>query len=170
MRIAKIIPVIALFVIGFVMQADAQKVGHLNASKLLNAMPEMKSANTQLEAYSKQKEKSLKTKATAVESFYVQTMQDIQAGKLSPVQQQQKESELQRQQQDLAKAQQEAQSAIAKKQSDLYQPVINKVNEAIKAVGERNGFDYIFDSSMGALIHTKSGEDVYNLVKAELGI
>ncbi len=170
MKISKIFPLVLIMVLCMASQTIAQKVGHLNAAILLSEFPEMKSANSQLEAFKKQKSKEIETKAKEIETFYINTMKAAQEGKLSPVQQQQKEAELQQKQASLQKAEASAQEAVLKKQNDLYNPIVEKVNGAIKKVGESNGYDYIFDSSIGAVIHFKSADDVTALVKKELGM
>lgn len=51
-------------------------------------------------------------------------------------------------------------------------PVIEKINKAIQAVGEKNGFTYIFDLSAGNILFHSTTQcvDCLPLVKAELGI
>ncbi len=166
----RIIPIVLLMVVGMAQTTLAQKIGHLNSDLLLTEMPAMKSANKQLETYSELKNKEISQKIEGLNKFYAETMQKNQNGELSPVQQQQKEAELQKKQADLQKAQAAAQEAIVKKQSELYQPVIDKVNAAIKAVGEENGYSYIFNTNAGAVIHFKDADDVTALVKRKLGL
>ena len=57
----------------------------------------------------------------------------------------------------------------AKRQEKL-QPVIDKVNNAIKMVATDNQFTYIFDSSAGILLYAQESMDVTSLVKSKLGI
>lgn len=170
MKKLRFIPLVVLLLIGTVQSSIAQKVGHMNSDLLLSQMPAMKSANSQLEAFSKQKEKEIAGKLDKLDSFYAETMQAAQAGKLSPVEQNQKEAELQRKQADLQKAQQAAQLAIAKKQEELLQPIIDRVDKAIKEVGEEKGYDYIFNTNAGHIIHAKDADDVTALVKKKLGM
>ncbi len=170
MKIFKLIPLVLLLVVGTLSETIAQKVGHLNANELLVNYPAMKSANSQLEAFKEQKGKQLETKAKDLETFYIATMKEAQSGTLSPIQQQQKEAELQKRQQELQKLEASAQQEIGAKQAELYEPIIEKVNAAIKKVGEDNGYDYIFDSSIGAILHFNSSDDLSALVKKELGL
>ncbi len=168
MKILKLIPIILLLVINTANESFAQKVGHLNAEELLISLPEMKAANSQLETFRKQKLEAGKTKAVEIEKFYFETTKEIQEGTLSPMQQQQKELDLQRKQQELQKFEADAQAAIMKKQQELYQPIIDKVNGAIKKVAESNNYDYIFDTSKGIVIHFKDSDDVTELVRKAL--
>ncbi len=170
MKYTKLIILSLCLVFALVSQTFAQKIGHLNAGELLANFSEMKAANSQLEAFKAQKTKMIEGKAKQMETFYMETMQQMQEGKLSPIQQQQKESDLQKRQQELQKLEGSIQQEFAQKQSQLFQPIIDKVNDAIKRVGEKNGYDYIFDTSAGAMLHINKTDDVTSQVKQELGI
>jgi len=170
MKIFKLVTVVLFLVVATAQTSLAQKIGHLNSDLLLSQMPQMKSANSQLEAFSKQKEKEIQAKNDAISKFYMETMQASQKGELSPKQQQEKEATLQKKQADLQKAQQSAQQQVIDKQSTLYQPIIDKVDNAIKSVAEEKGYDYIFNTNAGAVIHFNESDDVTNLVKAKLGM
>ena len=170
MKYTKLIVLTLSLVFALASQSFAQKIGHLNAGELLTNFAEMKAANSQLEAFKAQKTKVIEMKAKEMEAFYMETMSQMQAGNLSPIQQQQKETDLQKKQQELQKLEGSAQQEFSQKQSELFQPIIEKVNSAIKRVGEKNGYDYIFDSSVGAMLHTNKSDDVTTQVKQELGL
>lgn len=170
MKTLKLIPIVLFLLVATIQTTLAQKVGHMNSDLLLSELPEIKAAAKQLETYSVQKEKEITDKAAALEKFYVETMTAAQKGELSPIQQQQKETELQQKQAALDKAQKTAQAEILKRQETLYQPVLDKVDAAIKAVGEENGYDYIFNTNGGSIIHAGDSDDVTALVKRKLGI
>ncbi len=169
MKMIRLIPIL-LLVLGMTTTTMAQKVGHIDSNALLTQLPEMKSANSTLETFRTQKLKEAETRMKKIQEFYVANMQKIQEGTLSPVEQQQKETELQRQQAEFKKYEADIQQQIMSKQEQLYQPILDKVNAAIKRVGEQNGFDYIMDSSFGALVYMEDKHDVTELVKKELGI
>jgi outer membrane protein len=61
---------------------------------------------------------------------------------------------------------------LQEKQAELFQPIMAKVDKAIKDVGKENGFIYIFDIAKGSLLYfdeTKS-TNVMALTKAKLGL
>jgi outer membrane protein len=66
--------------------------------------------------------------------------------------------------------QQSAEGDFAQKQAELYDPLITKAKNAIKAVATENGFTYILDISMGVVLYYEAGEDVLPLVRAKLGL
>ena len=64
---------------------------------------------------------------------------------------------------------QTAEQDIQKKQQELLLPVHERMAKAIKAVGTREGYTYIFDSA--AMVHIgDDAKDVTSDVKKELGI
>jgi len=64
--------------------------------------------------------------------------------------------------------QQSAQDKIDAKREKLYEPILQKANDGIKAVAKANGYTYIFDSSAGMLLFADESDDVMPLVKSHL--
>ncbi len=79
-----------------------------------------------------------------------------------------KEKELQDLQNRMQEFQSTADEKIGKKREELYKPLLEKAQAAIKAVGVEGGYDYILDGS--ALLYAKDGENILTLVKTKLGI
>ena len=52
----------------------------------------------------------------------------------------------------------------------LLQPILMKIDDAIKLIGKENGFSVIFDTSNGAMLFAQESEDVTALVKKKLDI
>ena len=60
---------------------------------------------------------------------------------------------------------------IQKQQETLLAPITDKIQKAIQAVGAENGFTFIYDLSIPAILYSGNGaEDVTPLVKTKLGI
>ena len=80
-----------------------------------------------------------------------------------------RQQELQEMQQRIQLFYQTAEQDIQKKQQELLAPVHDKMTKAIKAVGERDGYTYIFDSA--SMVHIGADAiDATPAVKKELGI
>ena len=65
-----------------------------------------------------------------------------------------------------------AQEQLQNKQVELFTPIQQKVDKAIKDVSKENGFVYVFDTGSGVLLYfdeTKS-TNILPLAKAKLGI
>ena len=96
-----------LLTIGLVAQISAQKFGHLNSQEIIQSFPEVKTADTQLEAYSKglidKGQKMMKDYETAYQTYASRANN----GELSQVQMQQEESKLSAKLQELQAYEQE---------------------------------------------------------------
>ena len=60
---------------------------------------------------------------------------------------------------------------IKKKQQELMMPIITKINQAIKKVGDENGFTYIIDNAANIIPYVSpNAENVLPLIKKALNI
>ncbi len=157
----------AILFLGLLSSASAQKFGHVNAQDLLMSMPERTAAQATIEA-----------QAGEYEAEMMRMQQDLQLkfgeyqekGETWPAAiRQQKERELQALDQGLQEFGTTVQNELATLEQTLLMPMIERVQDAINAVGEESGFTYIFDSSMGATLYN-GGEDVTDLVRTKLGM
>lgn len=146
---------------------NAQKSATLDVAGILNAMPEKKKADIDLEAFAKTKgielEKQEKALQTEIEAY------QKGAAKLTEAQRTAKEQELQKKVQNFQQLQQLAQQDLAKRQGEAYAPIEKKINEAVEKVAKANGYDFIFDANTVGLIY-KGGADATEAVKKELGL
>jgi outer membrane protein len=63
-----------------------------------------------------------------------------------------------------------AQEEMEVKQNELVRPIYTKIQNAINAVGQENGFTYIFEYSYLRYINPSTSTDAMPMVKAKLGI
>ena len=147
--------------------ARAQKFGHINTQELFAAMPEVAQVKLKMDTIQSQYENQL---ASMNEEFQkkvqdYQTQEATMAEAIKQIRQQ----ELQEMQQRIQLFYQTAEQDIQKKQQELLAPVHEKMTKAIKAVGERYGYTYIFDSA--SMVHIGADAiDATPAVKKELGI
>ena len=149
--------------------AFAQKFGHVNATEIMQAMPEFTKARTEIEALQKQYEADLKSmqdelqkKAEAFEKEQATLPDNIK---------QRREQELQDMYQKIQQSYQDNQQALAKAQQEKLSVIQTKVLDAIKAVGEAGGYVYIMDVAAGIpFISSTLSKDVTADVKAKLGL
>ena len=150
---------------------SAQKFGHLNSRLLLMEMPDIKAADTQIEEYSNELLAAGETMVKAFEANYKQYIDDANAGKLSALQSQKRESDLRTEQQSIKDYEVEIQNKLILRKEQLYAPLLEKVKLAIEKIGKDNGYTMIFDTSVaGAIVHAEQSEDILALVKQELGL
>jgi len=149
----------------------AQKVGHINSAALLNSMPATKAAEKQLETYTKQLQSEYDGKVKAFESKYKKFIEAVQGGNTYTVKQaESKKAEFQKEWQGISQLEFDLQKKAVKKREGLLKPILDKVESAIKSVGGSSGYNYIFDTSMGAVLYAVDAEDVTPLVKSKLGL
>ncbi len=143
------------------------KIAIVNTADIFNVMPEVSAVEKQLATLNEQYEKEFKT------------MQDEYTKKYSEYMSQQdsltENIKLRRQQeiQDLETRIQNfvpvAQQEMQKKQQELYAPIQQKMQDAIKAVGDEKGYTYILNPQV-LLYKGNNAIDATDLVKAKLGI
>jgi outer membrane protein len=146
----------------------SQKFGYINSADLLKIMPETKKAEANLQAYVKNLEKQfggLQTEyQTKVTEFQAQEKTMIDAVKETRIR------AIQDLEQRLQQSQVSGQQQVAKKREELFKPILDKAEKAIKEVGKENGYDYIFDTNTGSFVYAKESHNIMPLVKAKLGI
>ncbi len=149
-------------------QDAAIKLGHINSTQLLSFMPETKKADSSLQKFGMSLENQLKTMNAEYENKVNEYKRDeasmadpIRSAKIKEI------TDLEVRIQDF---QQSAQESIQKKKEELYSPIINKADEAIKSVAKDKNYTYIFDASVGVLLYAQDSDDIMDLVKAKLGL
>lgn len=162
----KIIFLIALtLTIGIGAQAQ-QKLGYVNSQELLSLMPEAKAADKALDSFQKGLQDQYKALAEEGQKKF-QEYQDNEKTWSAAVKET-KEKELSDLQNRMMEFQSAAEEKIATKKQEVFQPLLEKAQKAIKAVGEEGGYDYIFDG--GALLYAKDSENLLAKIKTKLGI
>ncbi len=170
---------IGVIAVGLFLAADSanaqQKFGHINSADLLQAMPEMKTADANFQTFAKAKQTSLEL--MGAERQKLVTSYEEKYKTLSEANRAVLEKELTTlgaSIQDLEKritdAQEKAQEELTTKRTELYQPVFKKAEDAVKAVAKEKGFAYVFDVSQPGVVYFDGGEDLIAVVKAKLGI
>ena len=149
------------------MVASAQKFGHVNTQEIVPLMAEYKTMMAKLDSASSQLEREL----AAYQEEFQRKYQDFQAQEttMSPAMKQARYEELQEMDNRIMTFRQTAMQDLEQKQQQFFVPVNDKLNAAIKAVGEKEGFTYIFNAATLSYIAT-GATDVTPAVKKELGI
>ena len=150
---------------------SAQKFGHLNSRMLLMEMPEIKNADSEIEAYQKTLLAKGETMVKAFEAKYNDYVALADAGSLSSLEMQKKEADQGTEQNKIREYEVEMQNLLGQKREELYKPLLDKVKLIIEKIGKDNGYTMIFDTSVaGAIVHAEDSDDIIELVKSELGI
>lgn len=164
-----------LVVISIVLLASAStfaqtnaKLGYINSAELLNLMPGADTVETKLNEHRESLGKTIQTMYTE----YQNKVQDYQSNvaTMSQIIRQTKEKEIQDLEGRIQEFQQSADQSFQNKRAELLAPLLTRAKEAIDAVSSENGYIYIFDTSVGALLYFEKGDNILPLVKAKIGI
>lgn len=146
----------------------AQKFGRINSQEVMLAMPETTEMQNKLQAVAKDWEENLET----INVEFNNKLQDFQKNlnSLSDAARQIKEKELNDLRQRGTEMQQMAQQDLAKQEQELMTPIIEKAQNAIKAVSKAGGYTAIFETGSLVYFDEATLTDITPLVKKELGI
>ncbi|WP_289053650.1 OmpH family outer membrane protein [Carboxylicivirga marina] len=169
MKIYYTLVVTLLLAVSAVNAQQPMKFGHINSTEILQAMPELKSVETQMEAEFNEKEAQFTTMQEDLQAKQ-QAYQQEAAG-LSATDRAAREQELMEMNQKVQNYYMLSQQQIQAKQNELQAPIIQKLKAAIQEVGDEEGFLYIFEmTSRVPVFASDKSIDVAPLVKAKLGI
>jgi outer membrane protein len=145
-----------------------QKIAHINSAELIKAMPEIAIADKQLEVY----KATLDTDGKTMYTEYQSKVADFQAKEktMSEALKEAKVKEIQDLEKRIQEFQQKASQDFEKKRGELYDPILKKAEEAVKAVAKEKGLAYVIDVSQQAVIYHDGGVNILADVKTKLGI
>ena len=91
-------------------------------------------------------------------------------GEISPKQLEVEAQALKQEELEIAKFQQDIQQKLYEKSENLLKPIRDRIQAAIDDVAKENGYDYIFDRSMGIILFADESTNISAQVKAKLGM
>jgi len=146
--------------------AQGPRLGHINSGELVSLMPETKKAEDSLKRFAEGMETQVQAMLSELKVKYA----DFQSKskEWSESLREYKTKEIQDLQSNIDNFQQRAQQDIAKRKEDLLGPVIQKAEEAIKAIAKEGNYDYIFDTSSGNFLYTKDSDNLLETAKKKL--
>ncbi len=149
--------------------AQEAKIAHVNSQELFGMMPELASIETQLNT----KQEQIKKNAAALEAEYNTKMEEFQKSTDDVTESllMDRQKQIQQIEERYQAFMQNSQKEVQDLQQKLLAPVQEKLQKAIRTVGEEKGFTYILDLSSGSVAyHSPTAVDANPLVKANLGI
>ena len=158
----------AFFTIGLSGVVNAQKIAYINTDKLLAEMPETKALQIELE-------KLRTTYRTDIEGMFKKLeakVKKYEAEGPTQAQQvnQQRAVEVQQDRAKIGQAEQAMNQEMGKRYQDKTRPILEKAQNAIKAVASEKGIVYVLDAAPGkGLIVFDKGEDILSAVRSKLG-
>lgn len=152
------------------MTAYAQKFGNINMGNVFEIMPERAQVQKEMEELQAKYE----TELSKMGDEYQKKVSDFMAekDKLEKNIADARAQEIDQLAQRIQNFREMAAKDLQTQQEQKVAPIIDKINKAIQAVGEKEGFTYIYDLSQGNILYFSPTQcvDVLPLVKKELGI
>ena len=162
--------IILFFVIApLALVAQESKIAYLNSQEIFGMMPELAGIETQLNT----KQELVKKNAAALEAEYNNKMEEFKKSTddVTEALLMDRQKQIQQIEERYKSFMQNSQKEIQELQQKLLAPVQEKLQKAIKAVGDEKGYTYIFDYSSGSIAYNSpTAVDASPFVKTKLGI
>lgn len=152
------------------LSAQTPKFGNIEMQKIFEMMPESNAVETELAqlqaAYDDEIQKMGEDYQIKVSDF-VAVQQT-----LDPNIAEARAQEIEQLQQRIQQFRRRAAQSLREQRQAKTAPIVERVSQAIQAVGERYGYTYIFDLKQAGILYfsPEQCDDVTPLVKAELGL
>lgn len=150
--------------------ASAQKFSYVNTADVLQSLPEVKQANSELETYRNQLINLGQKRVETLRSKYADLEQRQAQGNISPIQLEQENNALKEEEKQIMAFEQDSQQKVVAKSEELLGPIRDKVQKAIDEVAKENNYAYVFDNSSGFILYADASVDITALVKTKLGL
>lgn len=149
------------------MMAMAQKIGHVNSTEIIAAMPELADAQKALETKEAEYKKEVEQMQQELQTRY-QAFQE-KANMLGEAARNKEMMELQDLDSRVQKFVEFSRQALQEEQQKLMQPIQEKVMKAIEAEAKAKGLSYVLDQQ--AMLYVgKDAVDITPAVKKALGL
>ena len=158
---------ISLFINSNSFSQKNYKFAHVDFQSILQVMPERAKAQEELQKFAEE----LQDQAEAMEVEYNNKLENYinSRDSLKKLIRETREAELQEMQNRIQQFRVSAQQELQAKESELFQPLMEKAQNAIQQVGKENGYIYVFDKN-SLLFVSEQSDDVSSLVKEKLNI
>jgi len=167
---------IALFAFFGLAVANAnaqQKIGYISLDYILAQMPEAKQVETELT-----------TTKTQYDNMYQSKVKDFQTkladyekngATMADVIKADKEKELQALQSQIEEFRQNSSTSLQKKQAQLLQPLLKKIEDNMHATAKENGFAFVFNYDAGQgttpiVLHAPEDANISDLILKRMGV
>ena len=130
--------------------ASAQKIGYINSNTILQEAPGAKEARDQLDREMAQVRIRLQQAEDSLR--VIREEFDRQQLTLSATARQQREAEINQRIADYQRRFQEAQEQVSRRQDEVLQPIMGRVNQVIDQIRREGDYSLIFDTAAGVII------------------
>jgi len=167
----KVFLLAAIAAMPFVVSAQELKFGYVNTMELLYALPEVSDVEKQYADYAAENRKLYEGMQAEAQKEYEKFQEMMQNPAATDAQKKVQLEIVQGLEQRLQNIQVTIQQDMQQKEMQLMQPLHEKVQKAIDAVGKKNNFFMVFSTDSQAIAYkSDKAIDITPLVKKELNI
>lgn len=152
------------------LNVNAQKFGYINSQELIQEIPEVKEATSNLETFQQQLAKQGQDMLQRLQTKYQELEAKQASGDISPKQLETEAAKLKEEESKLMAFEQSSQQKIMEKNETLLAPIRERIQKAIDDVAAEGGYTFIFDYATGFVLYADSNTDVSAQVKSKLGL
>jgi outer membrane protein len=150
------------------------KIGYTNWEYILQMMPEYKQAESELKSYEKQLQAQMELKMKDYQSKLEVYQKDLNNPAIPDIVKQDREKELISLQSTIKEFEENAYTAMQKKEAQLLDPIIKRIQKAIDEVAVENNYTYILSTGSinnSIILYAKNENDnISDLVLKKLGV
>lgn len=168
MKKMKSLLVALVLIMGATSFVNAQKIAHIDTQALIEAMPETKAAQSELERIRKTYEAEISSMLKELQNKY--TLYESEANTKTEDENRKRAEELQSAERKIGEFRQNASTDLQNKEGDLFSPLFEKAKTAIEKVAAQKDIQYVMDATPGSGLIVAEGENLLAAVKKELGI
>jgi outer membrane protein len=167
----RVILIMFLFVagtLGLQAQKKTSKIAVINTQEILQLMPEYDSASTAMQKKYAEMEQQLQMMMEELQNK--QTALEQQKDSLTPMWRSMRLQEIKDLQSRIQQFQSGAQQELNDFQNQLIAEILKKIQIAVKAVAEENGYTHVIDNSSQVVLYFDEAFDITTLVKKKLNL
>lgn len=146
-KLFAVLAVMAMGISPLLAQTPPTKIGYTNVDVILGRLPDAKKIQNQLEVTKEQLNKALQEKIKEFQDKLA--IYEKNQSNMTDVIQADKRKELENLQASIQEFERNSQVSLQTKYQQLLDPVMKKIDDAIKAVGKEQGYLYIINSESG---------------------
>jgi len=151
--------------------AFAQKFGTVDTESIITAMPETATARQQIDEASKKYEAEFQKLNEELDKLYTDFQTIREDANTPETIKERRMQEIQDKAQKVEQFRQQATQDLQRQNEQLMAPILQKITEAIKSVGQEGAFTFVFPNEPSLILYQGTDvTDVTPLVKTKLGI
>jgi len=166
----KLLSTIALAVLPIMMMAQA-RIAVVNSQQIFDQMPQKAAAEAQLKALSDQYQAEYQLLQGEFDKKYADYQAVVADANTPAAIKERRMQEVQEGDKKIQEFERRAADDIARQRADLTKPITDKIQDAIRTVGDQGGYDLIIDTAVTRVAYTGGRTiDVTPQVKSILGL